>query len=323
MAKDWTLYKTADMERAVEAMASRHKHCVLKKTYKTDAPIYIRTNATNGVPYYSWHPKQIKTNGELQRWQEHGGVLIDPDQDWSLDERIPTYDAVLWAEAPIDTYALHKYGERCRRDVVVFRPPTWNQHEAVVSKFFPTGLALDRAMDKVEEHLQEGLTAKHRQILKDLNIEPGPCCFMASDRQMAEELDVDTTVFQVLRSKILEVCRRWYWQPLMCIIPRIEPENPAYLDLYRFFEGLPSRGNGERYCQDKTVRALTPSYKQIIRAMVREGSLEKLPYQYVWDLNAGRRPMIEPADRNHRKAVAELQFLKASVDAAPTYPLER
>lgn len=321
--KQWHLYKTAQIELAVESMAARNKHSILKKTYNTKNPIYVKTNHCRGVPFFLWNPRVKSMDRELERWKVEGGVLIDNGGDYELDERIQGFDAALFAEAPIDSCFLNFYGKRCKKEIIVFRPPTWAEHEATVGRLFPTGLAMERGAERIRQHMQEGLSPKFRQVLKDCNIDAGPFSFAASDKELADELDMEVYAFAALRARMLEIMRRKYWQPLMVLIPKISPDNPAYLPIYRFIENLPDRANGERYLQDATLRAMSKEYKAVVRAMVREGCLERRPYVYVWDLNQSVLPIPEVFDRRHRKATTELQFLKQLVDSATSYPLDR
>ena len=321
MSRDWKFWKTTDMEKCAEALARTHQHSIIKKRYDNLNAIFFRTKNVHNTPLYIWNPRHKSVDEQLTSWIEKGGVLIDNSKGWDMDDRVPDYDATLFVEAPIDFCYFRIYAKRCRRDVIAFRPPTWAEHETTVARLYPTGLMMTLALEKVMERIAQGLPAKHAQVLKDCGLEVGSHTLVISDRELADELGIEKQEMTSLRSHIMADTRRRYHPPIMCVVPRIEPDRPEFMPFYRHIESLPDRFGGERYCDEHKLRKLFKNYKEVLRLLAREGSIEMRPYLHVWDMRPNGRIMTDLIDRRHRKAIAELQFLKQSVDEAPAFPL--
>lgn len=316
----WTLYKTANLELAVEAMHRRNERSIVKKFHRNLNRVFLRSRQLRNVRLYPWQ-WAIETY-QLEAWLRDGGVLIDTQKEYRPDWRIGEFEAVLFVEAPIDYLSIELYAKNCTREVIVFRPPTWKEHEQQVAMWKPAGYDLDRALQLLRERSQAGPSETTRAIMRAAGVPCGDHMFLASDRELADELDTDGPAVSILRARILQWARNEYHPPFLVVIPRLKPDNEEYVPLFKYIEAQPEWMHGQRYLQVNKLRDFLPSFKRAIRTMAREGWVEQVGFWHIWDLDPSKDVEISLIDRTHRQGVQALQHLKSAVDQAPSYPLE-
>jgi len=128
---------TFDMEAAVTKLAREHHHVIIYREYLCVPPIRIRLDLvmdTELTLIEHWKPEAVKW---VEQWRKEGGALVYRPKE-RLDD-IPLCDAMLIVECPMQYESFERITRGVSREVVVYRPPTWDNHERMIDRAYPRG----------------------------------------------------------------------------------------------------------------------------------------------------------------------------------------
>jgi hypothetical protein len=130
------LYKSHDMTHAINVVAYRNEKVIVVDGRNTLKSIRGQTQMPEGMRALkcrSWDSFCHKTIAE---WNYIKGVLIMNADRHCLD--FPECDAMVFLEAPIRHSEFLRMVEKVKREVVIYEPPDWKNHEDTINHRYPS-----------------------------------------------------------------------------------------------------------------------------------------------------------------------------------------
>ena len=321
------LYQTDDMESAIRTMAARNHHTVVNTMLRNTRRIRMRGNMVADLPNIYWTQAMASDLPKhVAAWRESGGVLFYRGT-WIRDN-LPPADALLFIECPHQHLDYENLAERIAREIVIYRPPTWELHDEAIDTIYPLAwkfqvldLAIDGMRGRKDLHPRLEAAIRFRGI--------GPVEAMSAFT--VEDLSIVSGFSEVEVSRLLR--SRQYLRMVVgykCFVPQCEPDDPDTLGMYRILESEPDVYDGVRMLRSFELAAhfkpetryyRVRGFKTFLLAMIRSGDVGKLPDIYVagpikrskaWSM------LWNAQMKARRENWAKMRDL---VDRAPTYTL--
>lgn len=291
------IYSTQHMEESLQALALIFPHIVFRRVYQNKNAIPLRMRQVKGVAWYFYSPAHVKAS-ELQKnsWQEKGGILVNTHQTASVHRSFGCHQAMLFAECPTSLYRINAETRDTERCAVIYKPPTWREHEETINRQCPT------VRDCQTAYLW--WKCQHGKMVSD------------------EEL-VDATKITCSPGSIRHLLYKYAGLKLVGAAVPIRlffrPENPIDAKFYDWIAAYPAEGPNIRYIPERELLATWPRWRFLIKQLKREKVLEKKPlvYQYMFHDTQPNWDMISYQYRTRR---AEFDHVQSLVDAAPLFP---
>jgi len=308
------VYQTDNMEAGIRTMVERNDRCVLYLNYENPRPIRLRGNDLKDIRGAVCKASQPMAKLQLQSWVQQRGLLYySPARRVNL---LPECDAMFFVESP-HIYA--RYAElvkNVKREIVIYRPPTWALHEELIEQRYPTSYLNLTMLLAVEGFVQRELCDIHKAALNYSGFDPeGACVFEAGDI-----MEVTGAKLPQVNKLFREYGFRSKFLRYDVIAPMAEPDNPYLMEMYREIEALPDVYNGYRMIPFMRLPGEYFNKMNILTQLYREGSIRKLPSIYV--LEAGYRARERHVDDAITVANRAQWFkMRNLVDNAPIYPI--
>lgn len=129
------LYATSDIAASVRKAHEAYTHVVLNRYYMLVSPTYFRTSKIVDLPVYTWAGWDKASDGQLARWREHGGVLINRGANSSSSG---PNDVVVFVEVPAKLKRLKYSISTTSAYSVLPRPVSWRQYDETLNLKTPT-----------------------------------------------------------------------------------------------------------------------------------------------------------------------------------------
>lgn len=123
------LYATTDTAASIHAAYSAFTHVLVNRGYTTIKPAFFRSSKIADLPVYVWAWWEKAAAGQLDKWRQHGGVLIDR---YITSERAGSADVLLFVECPMTMARIEKSMTHIAEYGVIPRPHTWTVHEQAI-----------------------------------------------------------------------------------------------------------------------------------------------------------------------------------------------
>ncbi|MBN3809398.1 hypothetical protein [Paraburkholderia sp. Ac-20347] len=133
------LYRTSSVCASIRKAHSSFTHIHVHRMYVNAHPILVKTNDLKDLPLYSWAEWLKEAGGQLARWREHGGVLLNRGR--AVRTEIAA-DAMVFFECPLSVAWLESAIVGVRDQVIVPVPHTWAQHELTIDLQTPAEMEL-------------------------------------------------------------------------------------------------------------------------------------------------------------------------------------
>ena len=311
------IYQTDQMELAVREMSLRNHAFVVYCTQKNRRKIPLRLNEVKDIPMViarEWDPFFQKS---IDFWKDEGGMLLY--RHGPVDPKPVEAEAALFTEAPLSYMEFEILSSHIQREMVIYRPPTWNLHEDMLEYKNPTSNIYYTLYTLIHCLMGRELPPRLEAALQysEYRARDKVAVFEAKEIQAIIGLD-DRQIRTVLNGKGLHnVYSRYH-----CYTPMIEPEDPDLLYFYKLLESCPAMPNNERYLR----MDLFPGHKRLqgqsrlMSRLVREKYVKKNPHIYV--IRTGYKPLDYPvidAIANARRG--EWFRMRNLIDQSPEYPL--
>jgi hypothetical protein len=101
----------------------------VNRGYTTIKPAYFRSAKIADLPVYVWAHWEPASAGQLERWKQNGGVLIDRDP---ISNRAGAADVLVFVECPMTVERIEKSMACIAEYGVIPRPHTWIVHEQAI-----------------------------------------------------------------------------------------------------------------------------------------------------------------------------------------------
>jgi hypothetical protein len=163
-----TVYRTANMEVAVNLMAKHIRNVLVDATLWVRPSIMFRPDLIDtATVYFDRVPSQFVL------WQNNGGVLIRKDRKHEYDT-----DAIFFSECPRSIQMLDKAARRTRFFAVVYQPPTWRTFFETLETRFAEKSEMKRFvtranLERVQQFMEDCDTFNPRTLEKILLVRQG------------------------------------------------------------------------------------------------------------------------------------------------------
>lgn len=123
------IFATADVAASIRKAHEDFTHVLVNRGYTTIRPVFFRSSKIADLPVYQWAWWDKATDGQLNRWRENGGILIDR---YTFSDKAGAADALVFVECPLTMNRLTKSATHIAEYSVVPRPHTWRVHEECI-----------------------------------------------------------------------------------------------------------------------------------------------------------------------------------------------
>ena len=135
------LYATSDIASSIRRAHQDFTHVLVNRGYTTIKPVYFRSSKIADLPVYQWAWWDKATDGQLIRWRELGGILIDR---YTFSDKAGAADVVVFVECPLTMKRIERSVINTAEYAVIPRPHTWRVHEECIELRTPPA---DRLLD--------------------------------------------------------------------------------------------------------------------------------------------------------------------------------
>src|SRR5512139_677455 len=260
------IYRAHDIEGAIRLMTEQNVLSTVFFYNGLRKPIRPRLNLIKDIPSImarTWDPF---FQARVEKWKEKRGLLLFKGRA-TVQSVIPETGALLLTECPIKHSVFERFAARARREIIVFRPPSWVLHQQLVDQRYPSQDNL-RALEMVINGLRgrdvpDRLAAAVRYAGFD---QKEVTAFTAPE--VIGLLGIDYPVFRVLMNDYMW---RGHYVRYNCLTPVIEPENAMLTDAYHRLEAEPDVYRGERMLRFNQIDG--QNQQSIVKLLVREKSV--------------------------------------------------
>ena len=305
------IYRTRDMEAAIRLMTEQNALSTVFFYNGLRKPIRPRLNLIKDIPSITARTWDPFFQSRVETWKEKRGLLLfrGTVPQASL---IPETAALLLTECPIKYSVLEKFAARARREIIVFRPPSWVLHQQLVDQLYPSRDHL-QALEMVINGLRgRDVDDRLAAAVRYAGLDPKEVTVFTAP-EVIGLLGIDYPIFRVLMNDYMW---RGHYHRFHCYTPVIEPENEALLDMYRRLESEPEVYRGERMLRFNQLDGR--NQRPNIKLLSREKSVIRGTHIHI--VTPGWKPVnharYDAISQVHR---ADWFKMKNVLDAAPEY----
>lgn len=166
------LYATDDVTKSVHVAYKQFTHVLLNRGYTLIRPVFFKSSALDDLPMFQYASWISASHGQVTRWKEQGGVLIEQDTHPVL-ELNP--DVTVMVECPYSMERLKRCNNNNAEYGVVPRPASWKTHEECIDLRQPIADVLQdmwvccggRQMTEAELADLSGFPVQHVRYMKN------------------------------------------------------------------------------------------------------------------------------------------------------------
>jgi len=123
------LYVTHDVAASIRKAHADFTHVLVNCGYTTIKPVFFRSAKIADLPVYQWAWWDQSTDGQLKRWRESGGVLLDR---YTVSNRAGAADVLVFVECPLTMARVAQSAVNTAEYTVLPIPHTWSTHQECV-----------------------------------------------------------------------------------------------------------------------------------------------------------------------------------------------
>lgn len=311
------IYRTADMEGGILRMVERNFRCVIYRQSAGNRPIRMRGNKLKEIPMAIVRPWDPFVQATLSKWKDEGGAMLyQHDRTKML---VPECEAVFFIEAPMQYQQFEPIAAQASREVVIYRPPTWNLHEEYIRQHYPTSEVHHSVILLIQAMRGRAVNEKLQAALDRSGFDPRvTATFEASEIEAMTGIS-ERQLRHVLKSQKF----RGKYDRYHCYEPFFPPtdKEPDMLECYEQLEENPNMYRDQRMLRyDVPCQGRSIGFKRMLTQLVRRKFVRRHPNIYV--VTVGYKPldyMIVDALANARRG--DWFKMKNIIDLAPDYPL--
>jgi hypothetical protein len=132
------LFTTTDISASIHKASGQFTHVVFNRAYVLHKPVFFDSRPLLDLPLYQHMPWLDAEGRQFARWQETGGVLIEPGSV------AHTCDVTVLVECPLTVARIEQVASVSAEGVVIPNPVSWTVYDEYLDLHRP-----------VTEHLQE------------------------------------------------------------------------------------------------------------------------------------------------------------------------
>ena len=144
---------TDDMDGAIRSLAERHQNVLVLRDYRCINPIRMRDKLLLDLNLQwalSW---KRGADVLVENWRRDGGVMLYRSNPINKRPFVPVCDAIMFIETPLQMDYFEYVCQSARREIVVYKPPSWQLHEKTVAYRYPQRedfILLESILDSLE-----------------------------------------------------------------------------------------------------------------------------------------------------------------------------
>ncbi|WP_322040114.1 hypothetical protein [Burkholderia diffusa] len=123
------LYSTTDTAASIRKAFVGFTHVLVNRGYTTIKPVFFKSASIAELPVYVWAWWDRASDGQLARWRDNGGVLLDR---YTYSDRAGPADVLVFVECPMTMDRLTRSYANTSAYTVVPVPHTWRVHEECI-----------------------------------------------------------------------------------------------------------------------------------------------------------------------------------------------
>ena len=314
----FTLYQTDDMEFAIRRMLQRnHKVVLLKKTYNRKS-IELRPHRIPNFKYTLMRENNPYDLPGLIRWQSEGGLLnYRPGMTRLNRQNSPAAEGLFVVEAPTDLIVYYSITEKISREVVIYRPPTWELHMDTMAIKHPGSREMVALVG-----VMQGLCGLDLNPLQQMAVD-----YAKFDRSevsvfTADQINELTGIDKVAFRHLLKFKFRGFHVRYDVFMPNIRPSDPEHAIVFDALLQEPDLGGGIRMFRFGfgSTGINTVGFIRILKALIYTRHIRKLAPIHI--MKQGYKfPNLAMLDAQANVRYGEFYKIKNMIDAAPVYPL--
>lgn len=296
---------TRHLEDTARALAGAHDRVLVRNKNVLWQPIRLRrAKLADLAPFIVLNPPAF--DSELAAWNERGGMLIY-DRAYQRAENIAAHHAQFIVECPLSVQDLDNYVDGTRDLAVIYRPPSWREHERCVGLLWPSAELCRRYYDLVQAAPKSGALAKALDLPEGFTV--------ANDDWMSEQLGLSTAELWRVRNATF---RMRDFRMVNQVIPRIAPEDRTLAELYHYIVREFPAMNGVHLIVGSALTKAARHWKVALRDLARCGAIERKE-TFFCHLPDVMPPHWFKIDAEHRRAKERLEEMIARVEASAEF----
>ncbi|QVN18777.1 hypothetical protein [Burkholderia pyrrocinia] len=123
------LYSTTDTAASIRKAFAGFTHVLVNRGYTTIKPVFFKSASIADLPVYVWAWWDRASDGQLARWRDNGGVLLDR---YTYSDRAGPADVLVFVECPMTMSRLTRSYANTSEYTVIPVPHTWRVHEECI-----------------------------------------------------------------------------------------------------------------------------------------------------------------------------------------------
>lgn len=123
------IYSTRNIESSIRKAFADFTHVLVNRGYTTIKPAFFKSASIADLPVYVWAWWDRSSDGQLARWRENGGVLLDR---YTYSDRAGPADVLVFVECPMTMDRLTRSHANTSEYTVIPVPHTWRVHEECI-----------------------------------------------------------------------------------------------------------------------------------------------------------------------------------------------
>ncbi|MCA8382545.1 hypothetical protein LGN22_26930 [Burkholderia cenocepacia] len=123
------MYATRNVAVSIRKAHEAFTHVLVNRGYTTIKPAFFKSASIADLPIYVWAWWDHASDGQLARWRENGGVLLDR---YTYSDRAGPADVLVFVECPMTMDRLTRSQANTAEYTVIPVPHTWRVHEECI-----------------------------------------------------------------------------------------------------------------------------------------------------------------------------------------------
>ena len=290
------LFRTSDMEQSVLELDAKHEKVMVRALHVLLNPIRIRVKRLEAIrPFLVRNDPAF--DREITQWNAENGTIVNYRPCTKREPPMP-HDTCLLCECPIALDVIEQLCRDTKLFCVVYRPPSWREHEEYVFSRFPSGTACKRLIQEIRAVKP---SREYLAIAQKSGI-PTAGTYAVDEKVL---LDSIPGLVNTRRRAMRSITGKRY-STVQRLIPRIAPTDRSLLTLYEAVKALPTIGQ-HHIARDSVLSKAMRFWKLGLRALVRAGNVQndgKIGFYFM----DGLEPDYAKIETEHQ--LARLNLLK-------------
>lgn len=281
---------------------ARHEKVMVRTCHVLLNPIRLRVKRLESI-----RPLIVRNDpvfdSEIKLWNAENGTLLNYRPCTKRDPKMP-HDAAMLVECPISLDTVEQLLRDSGKLAVIYKPPTWREHEEHVFSRYPSAIACKRL---IQEILVLPPSRENLSIAQAVGI-PTAGTYAVDERALSDSIpnmiDTRRRAMRSISGKRYSIVTR--------LIPRIAPTDRSLLALYDGIKKLPLLGK-HRLARDNVLSKSMRFWKLGLRALVRAGNVQndgKIDFFFM----DGLAPDYAKIEAEHQLAKLKLAQIMDKVD---------